>query len=106
MAAVANVAVKVDARDASQKLRDFAAQAKKTDTAVKGMNGGLSKAKGGLVSTGAAAKTASAGVRGLGAAFSAALAPIAAITAAVGFFTKAIGVSSDREADVLALIHI
>ncbi len=103
MAAVANVAVKVDARDASQKLRDFAAQAKKTDTAVKGMNGGLSKAKGGLVSTGAAAKTASAGVRGLGAAFSAALAPIAAITAAVGFFTKAIGVSSDREADVRAL---
>lgn len=103
MAAVANVAVKVDARDASQKLRDFAAQAKKTDTAVKGMNGGLSKAKGGLVSTGAAAKTASAGVRGLGAAFSAALAPIAAITAAVGFFGKAIAVSSDREADVRAL---
>lgn len=103
MAAVANVAVKVDARDASQKLRDFAAQAKKTDTAVKGMDGKLRDAKGRFIGAGKAAATASAGVRGLGAAFSAALAPIAAITAAVGFFSKAIAVSSDREADVRAL---
>ncbi len=84
MTAVANVAINVDSRDASRKLREVANRSKE-----------VSKAAG----------TASYNVQRLGIAFRSTVAPLVALTGAATFLNRSLNLLGRRQADVAALAN-
>jgi hypothetical protein len=84
VAAVANVAINVDSRDASRKLREVTNRSKE-----------VSKAAG----------TASYNVQRLGVAFRSTVAPLVALTGAATFLGRSLAVLGKRQADAAALAN-
>ena len=84
MTAVANVAINVDSRDASRKLREVANRSKE-----------VSKAAG----------TASYNVQRLGVAFRSTVGPLVALTGAATLFGRSLSVLGKRQADAAALAN-
>ena len=99
MAAVANVAINVDSRGASQKLREVANRSKEVEKAVNKKNKSLSKSKREFQKQGKAAGTASYNIQRFGVALRSTLAPLVAATAAIGFLNRALNVTAERQAD-------
>lgn len=91
MAAVADVAVRVDARDATKQLNNVAAASQKTGNAIQ--------------KTGRQAATATANIQRFGVAFRSVVAPIVAVTASVNFLGRSLKVFGERQADTAALAN-
>ena len=99
MAAVANVAINVDSRGASQKLREVANRSKEVEKAVNKKNKSLNKSQREFQKQGKAAGTASYNIQRFGVALRSTLAPLVAATAAIGFLNRALSITAEREAD-------
>lgn len=91
MAAVADVAVRVDARDANKQLNSLGTASQKAGNAVQ--------------KTGRQAATASANIQRFGIAFRSVIAPIVAVTASVNFLGRSLKVLGDRQSDTAALAN-
>lgn len=91
MAAVADVAVRVDARDANKQLNSLGTASQKAGNAVE--------------KTGRQAATATANIQRFGVAFRSVVAPIVAVTASVNFLGRSLKVLGDRQADTAALAN-
>ena len=99
MAAVANVAINVDSRGASQKLREVANRSKEVEKAVNKKNKSLNKSQREFRKQGKAAGTASYNIQRFGVALRSTLAPLVAATAAIGFLNRALSITAQRQAD-------
>ena len=87
-----SIRFKVETRDANRKVAQLERQVRKLEVAVVKAGGTTKTAGAGFKAFGSSAAAASVGVRGFGAALSAALGPVTAVVAAVGGLGQVFGI--------------
>ena len=105
MAAVANVQLTVDAKNAIQQLDRVKAATDGVNKTFTDSRGRLRNASGQFTAMSKTAGTARKSVQALGIAFTTYLAPVVALSAAITGLSKSLSVMSDREADAAALAN-
>nr|BDD45701.1 hypothetical protein 5 [bacterium] len=99
---VVNIQVKTTGQ---QKLEQFAKSASKTDRELSKLNPKLNQTATATARAGKAAATATGNIQRMGIAFRTTVAPIVAAYGALNFFSKAVGVAGDRQADINLLAN-
>lgn len=105
MAAVANVEINVDAKNAVQQLDRVKTATQGVNKTFQDARGRLRDQSGQFVAMSQAAGTARKSITALGATFTTYLAPVVALSAAVAGLSKSLNVMSEREADAAALAN-
>lgn len=95
--AVSNIEFRVETKDANAKIRSLQAQVQKLEVAVQKAGGSTKTAGAGFKVFSSGAQAAAVGVRGLGAAISAALGPLTAVVAAAVSLGQAFDILSKQD---------